>query len=72
MWYNCSFRIQDVQAKDITFMADMGTYMRNEGAAADGRHNRMQNLCWWSWNPNSWDTGGLMMDDWLTVSQRCH
>ncbi len=49
-------------------MADMGAYMHNEGAAADGRHTQMQNLCWWSWNPNSWDTGGIMEDDWLTVS----
>ncbi len=62
----------DVQDTDIAFMADMGAYMRNEGAAVDGRHSRMQNLCWWSWNPNSWDTGGIMLDDWLTVSQYCH
>lgn len=24
----------------------------------------------WSWNPNSQDTGGLLMDDWSTVDQR--
>jgi endoglucanase len=22
---------------------------------------------YWSWNPNSSDTGGLLEDDWLTV-----
>ena len=22
---------------------------------------------WWSWNPNSGDTGGILRDDWLTV-----
>jgi aryl-phospho-beta-D-glucosidase BglC (GH1 family) len=24
---------------------------------------------WWSWNPNSGDTGGILQDDWQTVNQ---
>jgi endoglucanase len=24
----------------------------------------------WSWNPNSQDTGGLLLDDWVTVDER--
>lgn len=24
---------------------------------------------WWSWNPNSGDTGGILRDDWRTVNQ---
>ncbi len=24
---------------------------------------------WWSWNPNSGDTGGILEDDWITVRQ---
>lgn len=24
---------------------------------------------WWSWNPNSGDTGGILQDDWTTVNQ---
>ena len=24
---------------------------------------------WWSWNPNSGDTGGILKDDWTTVNQ---
>src|SRR5581483_942196 len=24
---------------------------------------------WWSWNPNSGDTGGILQDDWRTVNQ---
>ncbi len=24
---------------------------------------------WWSWNPNSGDTGGILEDDWVTVRQ---
>ncbi len=23
---------------------------------------------WWSWNPNSGDTGGILQDDWMTVN----
>ena len=26
-------------------------------------------FAWWSWNPNSGDTGGYLNDDWLTVRQ---
>lgn len=25
---------------------------------------------WWSWNPNSGDTGGILRDDWVTVDER--
>ena len=24
---------------------------------------------YWSWNPNSGDTGGIALDDWTTVNQ---
>lgn len=36
------------------------------GASADG-----QGMSWtfWSWNPNSGDTGGIIQDDWTTVNQ---
>lgn len=27
------------------------------------------NWTFWSWNPNSGDTGGILQDDWLTVNQ---
>lgn len=26
------------------------------------------NWTFWSWNPDSADTGGILMDDWLTVN----
>ncbi|MEM9139813.1 MAG: Calx-beta domain-containing protein, partial [Pseudomonadota bacterium] len=26
-------------------------------------------FAWWSWNPNSGDTGGYVLDDWVTVRQ---
>ncbi|GAB5374362.1 MAG: hypothetical protein AcusKO_08240 [Acuticoccus sp.] len=27
------------------------------------------NFAWWSWNPNSTDTGGILEDDWNTIRQ---
>lgn len=27
------------------------------------------NFAWWSWNPNSSDTGGILEDDWRTIRQ---
>ena len=27
---------------------------------------------YWSWNPNSGDTGGLLLDDWISVDLRKH
>jgi endoglucanase len=29
----------------------------------------VRNFFYWSWNPNSGDTGGILQDDWRTVSQ---
>ncbi|MEM7056062.1 MAG: cellulase family glycosylhydrolase [Pseudomonadota bacterium] len=26
-------------------------------------------FAWWSWNPNSGDTGGYLLDDWVTIRQ---
>jgi endoglucanase len=30
------------------------------------------NWTFWSWNPNSGDTGGILLDDWLTIHQAKH
>ena len=27
-----------------------------------------KNFFYWSWNPNSGDTGGILKDDWLSVN----
>ncbi len=26
-------------------------------------------FAYWSWNPNSTDTGGILMDDWTSLQQ---
>ncbi len=32
-------------------------------------HDHNLNFAYWSWNPNSGDTGGILNDDWTTVNQ---
>jgi aryl-phospho-beta-D-glucosidase BglC (GH1 family) len=52
---------------DKPFLRDFVKYMNNTGDARDGKHNKIGNWFYWSWNPNSGDTGGLVENDWLTV-----
>ena len=56
-------------------LADMARYMHNDYSslgggysAADFPHSNMPHMYWWDWNANSGDTGGIVQDDWLTVS----
>ena len=52
-------------------MRDMAMYLKVVGDANDGAHARIPNLVWWSWNPNSGDTGGLVDDGWVNVLLCC-
>jgi endoglucanase len=38
--------------------------MRYSGTGVNG-----MSFTYWAWNPNSGDTGGIVMDDWVTVQQ---
>lgn len=58
-----------LQQADVLFLSDMAKYMKNDPAVAAFPHATLNHLMWWSWNPNSGDTGGIVQDDWLTV--RC-
>lgn len=46
-------------ASDQQWLTALATYL---GTGADGIH-----WTFWSWNPNSGDTGGILADDWHTV-----
>ena len=65
-----------MQQADLLFLDDMAKYLKNDPATYGFPHSPIQNLFWWSWNPNSGDTGGLVQNDWLTVMLRfyhaCH
>ncbi|MEU1913657.1 cellulase family glycosylhydrolase [Streptomyces massasporeus] len=48
---------------DQKWLAELVKYLRSTSAyGADGFH-----WTFWSWNPNSGDTGGILKDDWQTV-----
>ena len=64
-----------MQATDIAMLADMARYMHNDYSSlpagygpASFPHANLPHLFWWDWNPNSGDTGGIVQNDWLTVS----
>ena len=41
----------------------------NNGTKDIAAGNQGINWTYWSWNPNSGDTGGILADDWKTVNQ---
>jgi len=47
--------------RDAVWLRELLRYL---GTGASG-----QSFTYWSWNPNSGDTGGLVLDDWVTVNQ---
>ena len=44
--------------KDVTLENSLFAYLPTKG---------MDNTFYWCWNPNSGDTGGILLDDWITV-----
>jgi aryl-phospho-beta-D-glucosidase BglC (GH1 family) len=46
-----------------------GDYSLN-GKSQLGSGQQGMSWTWWSWNPNSGDTGGILNDDWTTVNQQ--
>jgi aryl-phospho-beta-D-glucosidase BglC (GH1 family) len=52
---------------DQQWYQQITAYLANTtGAPAGGTG---MSWTWWSWNPNSSDTGGILQDDWTTVNQ---
>eukprot|EP00798_Chlamydomonas_sp_ICE-L_P024564 gene24564-10175_t len=53
--------------RDRMFMGDLIKYMNNEGDAIDGLHTSITSWCFWAWNDNSGDTGGLVDSTWVNI-----
>lgn len=51
---------------DLDSMRDIANYFNNHDAV-DGRHKAIKHWFYWSWNPNSGDTGGLVDDHWKDI-----
>jgi chitinase len=59
--------------KDVAWMERIVPYLAGD-FNADGQSDipadeEGMSWTWWSWNPNSGDTGGILADDWRTVNQ---
>lgn len=55
--------------RDQATMRSFADYMLCRGAGDDQAHHPIRNFFYWSWNPNSGDTGGLVGDDWVTLQK---
>jgi len=59
--------------KDVAWFDKITAYLSGD-LDANGSHDlpagdQGMSWTWWSWNPNSGDTGGILADDWKTVLQ---
>lgn len=59
-------------AKDIQWMDAITAYLGgdfdNNGSSDIAAGSKGISWTYWSWNPNSGDTGGILKDDWTTVN----
>jgi hypothetical protein len=54
---------------DQQWYQQITAYLGNTTSSSTVAGQQGMSWTWWSWNPNSGDTGGILQDDWLTVNQ---
>ena len=71
--YIGEFGTKLVDPKDAIWLEAITSYISgdldNNGTTDIAAGNQGINWTFWSWNPNSGDTGGILADDWQTVNQ---
>jgi endoglucanase len=59
--------------KDLAWLTKIKAYLSGDfdanGTTDIGSEKEGIHWTWWSWNPNSGDTGGILQDDWTSVHQ---
>jgi chitinase len=62
-----------VDPKDASWLKALAAYLggdfNNDGKSDIAADQKGISWTYWSWNPNSGDTGGILADDWQTVNQ---
>ncbi|CAL8465539.1 g5075 [Coccomyxa elongata] len=53
--------------EEQTCFRSIVAYMNNEIDAADGKHSMIENWFYWSWQPDSYGTGGVLADDYRQI-----
>lgn len=60
-------------AKDVKWMEKITAYLNGDftgtGTKELSDDSQGASWIWWSWNPNSGDTGGILLEDWSTPDQ---
>jgi aryl-phospho-beta-D-glucosidase BglC (GH1 family) len=54
---------------DQQWFQQITTYLASTASGPLTPGQQGMSWTWWSWNPNSGDTGGILEDDWTTVNQ---
>lgn len=54
---------------ETAWMETLITHLNGKRTAASSPIGKRMSFAYWSYNPNSADTGGLLQDDWVTVQQ---
>ncbi len=71
--YIGEFGTKLTEAKDIAWLEAITAYLAgdfdNDGDSDLAAGEQGISWTYWSWNPNSGDTGGILKDDWLTVHE---
>lgn len=70
--YLGEFGTRMADARDLVWLDKITAYLSGD-LDANGTHDiaaGQQGISWtwWSWNPNSGDTGGILQDDWTSVN----
>lgn len=64
-------RLQGDQPKDLMWFEKIRSYLAGDfdvdGVNDLGSGDQGMSWGWWSWNPNSSDTGGILKDDWTSI-----
>ena len=59
--------------KDLAWLDKITAYLSGDfdanGTSDIASGQQGVHWTWWSWNPNSGDTGGILQDDWISVHQ---
>lgn len=56
-----------IDARDLQFFPSFANYLNYTNDAQDGLHNAIDSWFYWSYNPNSGDTGGIVDTSWTNV-----
>jgi aryl-phospho-beta-D-glucosidase BglC (GH1 family) len=55
---------------DRQWLTELVRYLNGNGGTSGRSQHQAISWAWWSWNPDSTDTGGILDESWTTVDQK--